>query len=269
MCVGLSCNFERLLFLFPSFSQLLASIFGLASSLMDTNICVFHSVEAHTMAFRGNIKPERWNHILRKVDNMTRITASRAIGEGYFDYEYTWRTNSDIIGIFIGCMAKAGVSKWAMVRLYLNLFNSTWCKGIIEVISSLDKNLYVPLLEMYMNHPPGSLIIANIPRRPTLVIRDSVAFNRNWPKMESHFHFLLGWRKIMIGADFSWLRNYLGLFKAYIHSGVDFENLDLVNFCAPNIDKSSRDKSTLEFLPHFQSKTLNDISEVIMVYRKK
>ena len=98
-------------------------------------------------------------------------------------------------------MAKDKINKWAIVRLCLNIFYSTWCQGIIEAILSLDEDLSVCLLEMYMDHPLRNLIVANIPRRPTLVIRDRVSFNMAWPKIESCFHFLLGWRKIMVSAD--------------------------------------------------------------------
>ena len=46
------------------------------------------------------------------------------------------------------------------------------------MIMSLDDNMKVPLLEMYMNNPPRSLLVAIIPRRPAIVIRDQVLFNR-------------------------------------------------------------------------------------------
>ena len=147
--------------------------------------------------------------------------------------------NNNIIGTFIRCMAKTRINKWAMVRLYLNIFYSTWCQDIIEAIMSLHENLRVPLLEMYMNHPPWSLSMENILRRPTLIIRDHSIFNRVWPKMESYFHFLLHWRKITIGLDYEWLTNYLSLFKAYVHPVVDFDNLEMLDFCTPNIEKSS------------------------------
>ena len=69
------------------------------------------------MDFHGNVKLERWNRVLRPVDGMTRIVVSRAIGEGFFKYEFTWRTNSDIIGTFIECMARARIDKWDTLRL--------------------------------------------------------------------------------------------------------------------------------------------------------
>ena len=67
------------------------------------------------MVFIGNLKPERWNNILTAVDGMTRITVRREIGEGLFKYDHSWRMNSDVIGIFIGCMARVGFKKWAMI----------------------------------------------------------------------------------------------------------------------------------------------------------
>ena len=156
-----------------------------------------------------------------------------------------------------------------MVRLCLNIFDSTWCQGIIEAILSLYEDLRVPLPEMYMDHPPGSLVVANIPRRPALVIRVRVSFNMAWPKMESCFHFLLGWRKINVNFDQGWLNNYLSLFKSYIHLGVGFGNLDRLDFCTPNIEKTSRERSSFEFPPNFQAENPNDVVEVIMVFWKK
>ena len=108
--------------------------------------------------------------------------------------------NNDIIGTFIGCVAKTRINKWAMIRLCLNIFDSIWCYGLVEVVMSLDENLRVPLLKMYMEHPPGNLVIANILRRPTLVIRDQVNFNEVWLKMNHASNFFLDGiklRKIM------------------------------------------------------------------------
>lgn len=61
------------------------------------------------MAFRGNIKPERWTRILNPVDNMTRVALNRALGEGMFNYNFTWRKNNNIIGAFIKCLARAKI----------------------------------------------------------------------------------------------------------------------------------------------------------------
>ena len=46
---------------------------------------------------------------------MTRLTISLVLGEGIFDYDFSWRTNIDIIGTFIGCLAKAKMGKWGYV----------------------------------------------------------------------------------------------------------------------------------------------------------
>ena len=57
------------------------------------------------------------------VDDTMRIVVRRVIGEGTFNYKYTWQINSDIIGTFIGCLARARVELWAMIRLYCNIFD--------------------------------------------------------------------------------------------------------------------------------------------------
>ena len=78
---------------------------------METNVILFHVSKVRTMAFRGNTKPERWDHLLNPVDDMTRIVVNCVLGEGVFNYDFSWRTNSDIVGSFIGCLAKAKVEK--------------------------------------------------------------------------------------------------------------------------------------------------------------
>ena len=101
-----------------------------SQSAMDSNICLFHAVKIRTMAFRGRIKPERWNRVLNQVDDMTHLAISQALGEGMFDYDFTWRTNSDIIGAFIGCLARDRIGKWKMFKLCSNLFDPIWCFGL-------------------------------------------------------------------------------------------------------------------------------------------
>ena len=78
------------------------------------------------MTFWGNVKPKRWSRVLKPIDDMTRIMISRAINEGFFNYDYTWKTRSDIIGTFIDCLAKARVEHWAMIRLSCNIFDLVW-----------------------------------------------------------------------------------------------------------------------------------------------
>jgi hypothetical protein len=70
---------------------------------------LFHNIENRTMAFRGAVKPERWNQILVPVDDMTRFAMNKTLGEGISEYRFTWRTNSDIIRVFIGCLIRANI----------------------------------------------------------------------------------------------------------------------------------------------------------------
>ena len=75
------------------------------------------------MAFLGNVKPERWNHFLNPVNDMTCIAISKYIGEGVFDYEATWRTYSNIIRSFIGCLVQGKVIWGDIVRLCNDVFS--------------------------------------------------------------------------------------------------------------------------------------------------
>lgn len=66
----------------------------------------------------------------------------------------------------------------------------------------------------------------------------------------------------------SLFKNYLGIFKSYIHPSVELENLDALEFCTPNSEKSSKEKSAFKFSPHFESESHNDIIKIIMVFWK-
>ena len=75
------------------------------------------------MAFCGSIKLERWNWLFRPIDYMSRVVVSKVLGEEIFNYEHSWKTNNNIIGLLIGCLARVGVAKWEIIRLGLNIFD--------------------------------------------------------------------------------------------------------------------------------------------------
>ena len=101
---------------------------------METNVILFHVSKVWTMTFTRNIELERWDHLLNPMDDMTRIFVNYVLGEGVFNYDFSWRTNNKIVGSFIGCLARAKVEKWAIIKLGYNVFNPTWCVGIEEVV---------------------------------------------------------------------------------------------------------------------------------------
>ena len=60
--------------------------------------------------------------------------------------------------------------------------------------------------------------------------------------------------------------NYLNVFNSYIEPGTDMNNWDKLEFCLPNYDKSSKDRTTLVFPPNCMAEDSNEISKIIMVY---
>lgn len=138
--------------------------------------------------------------------------------------------------------------------------------GLEEAIKSIDEKLRIPLPKRYMAHPPGSPNLVVVIQCPSLVIRENLAFYKEWPKMEANIQFLLRWRGIVEDDSKDWLKNYLNIFKAYIHLGVVLDKLEALNFCTPNMEKSNREKNIFEFPPNFQLEKPNDISKIIMVY---
>ena len=235
---------------------------------MESNICLFHIHEKRTMAFCGPVKQERWNRLLRPIDDMSRVAISRALGEGVFNYEYTWRTNSDIIGLWVGCLARAGIDKWDIIRITYNTFDPSWLLGLEEVVANIDEKLRIPLPEAYMEMEEASKVPASNPRRPCLVIRDNPHFFREWPRMEVSINFLLRWRGIIDDPNQEWLRNYLKVYGAYIEPNTNFKNLEKLEFSLPNYDKSGKGKTAIIFPPGVRTNTPNEIAEIIMVYQK-
>ena len=76
---------------------------------------------------------------------MSQIVVSRALSEGVFNYEYSWRKNSDILGKWVGCLARARVEKWDIVRLSYNLFDPCWLLGLEIVVANIDERLLISL----------------------------------------------------------------------------------------------------------------------------
>lgn len=45
----------------------------------------------------------------------SRLSLIRDLGEKVFNYDYTWRTNSGVIGALIACMARDQVGLWDII----------------------------------------------------------------------------------------------------------------------------------------------------------
>ena len=116
------------------------------------------------MAFCGSIKQERWNRLLRPIDDMSGVAVSYVLGEGIFNYEYSWRTNNDIIELWVGCLARDGVEKWDIIRLTHNIFDPYWLVGLEIAVANIDARLRIPLLEAYMEYEVNSLELDRSPR---------------------------------------------------------------------------------------------------------
>lgn len=132
----------------------------------------------------------------------------------------------------------------------------------------LDVEATVPLPEVYMVKPPGSPDLSREVRCPALVIRDNITFLKVWPKMLTSIHFLLRWRGIWMDTDNFWFLHYLNTFKAYVEPGINFDDMETLDIHTPNLDKSSKKKSSVVLPPHFLSENPTAIAEIILICKK-
>ena len=72
----------------------------------------------------------------------------------------------------------------------------------------------------------------------------------------------------MDDPDKFWLHVYLDIFKSYIELGVTLDNFEALEFCIPNMEKTSKENNSFVFPLNFQSKNPNDIVEIVMVHWK-
>ena len=229
---------------------------------------VFHTTENRTMAFLGKVTPERWSRLLRNVDDMTRFAVSRVIGEDEFDYRATWRTNSTIIGSFIGVMIRAKIGKEEIVRLCEEIFNPVWRRGLEKAVHSIDEKGRIPFPEKYMELPLDAEELKTAPRRQCLLVRNNLVFFRAWPRMEASVNFLLRWRGIRVEDNLDWAVNYINMFQNYVSPDVVFNNLNNLEFCILNAEKSSKLRTDYVFPPNLVMDNEDSVPKVIMVTRK-
>ena len=202
---------------------------------------------------------------MRHADDMTRFVVSRAIGEDVFDYSATWRTNSSIIGSLIGIMVRTKIDREEIVRLCVDSFNPVWRKGLEKAVFSIDDKGRIPLPEKYMGLPLGAEELRTAPRRQFFTVRNDMAFFRAWPRMQASVNFLLGWRGIRAEENLEWVVKYIQMFNAYVSPGVVFNDLNNLEFCTLNAEKSSRLRTDYMLPPNLVMEDFDYVPEVIMV----
>jgi hypothetical protein len=86
--------------------------------------------------------------------------------------------------------------------------------------------------------------------------------------MELSINFLLRWRGIVEDPEMDWLTNYLRVYDVDIHPDVNSNNLEDVEFCLPNYDRTSRGRSSYGLPPRSKATTLHEAMEIILAYKK-
>ncbi|GLJ09847.1 hypothetical protein SUGI_0116930 [Cryptomeria japonica] len=138
---------------------------------MESNIKLLTASNNRLMAFRGEIKAERWYRVLNDVDDFTLKAIQEIMGEEHFKQEFYYRVNCDIPTEFSAILLRAGTCKSEVILLGLMLFKEEFL-GLFEIaIGSIDERLMIPFPEDYGNKDD------NILRKPILMVREDAKFN--------------------------------------------------------------------------------------------
>ncbi|GLJ37243.1 hypothetical protein SUGI_0755420 [Cryptomeria japonica] len=139
---------------------------------MESNIKLVSASDNRLMAFRGEIKAERW-------------------------------VNCDIPAEFAAILLRASTCKSEVILLGLMFFKEEFL-GLFEIaIGSIDERLLIPFPEDYRNKEDF------ITRRPVLMVRGEAKFNEQMPTIRINADFLLKWLHIQEAPYPNWWINYL------------------------------------------------------------
>ena len=86
---------------------------------------------------------------------------------------------------------RAKIGREDIVKLCNDIFSPIWCKGREKAVYSIDEKFWIPLPEKYMSLPLGVADLETTPHWQSLIVRESLAFYKEWPHMEASINFLL------------------------------------------------------------------------------
>ncbi|GLJ31652.1 hypothetical protein SUGI_0635880 [Cryptomeria japonica] len=155
------------------------------------------------MAFKGEIKPERWCRILNEVDDFMLRAVWEIMGEDHFGYEFMYRVNCDIPAIFSAILLKVGIRKSEEILLGLLLFKEEFLRLFEIAVGSVDDTLRVPYPEDYGNKG------TDIRKRPILELKDETKFAERTPIIRRNVEFLMIWNHIKEPPHNNWWAEYL------------------------------------------------------------
>lgn len=172
------------------------------------------------MAFRGSIQPERWNKILKHLDDLSRRAVKKVFCEDLVDYEFTFRTNGEIVPeplshvcFWQGCQKKTS---------YLCVKNFSQRK-FFAVGILIDRE--------------------DTPQRKIMVFKNKEIFDTNQMVVERNLYFLLKWCWIIPSNDTIWLCDYLRTKEYEIPISMEEVELDKIQIFSPMVIKNSWQKS--------------------------
>lgn len=160
------------------------------------------------MAFRGHILPKWWNQVLNPLENSTRRVVERALGDQYFDNEFTYRTNGVIIGQFIAISIFAGKTKEEIIQVAREIFVEDNLGGLENMVNCVENHLTIPYLEIMMQTEIEKL--DEIPQTqciPMITFKHEGRFDIHWPEMLRNLDFLFH-EILSEEVEMDWLLNY-------------------------------------------------------------
>lgn len=83
--------------------------------------------------------------------------------------------------------------------------------------------------------------------------------------MEASIEFLLHWRGIRKAKNLEWVVKYIRMFNSYVHPGVVYNDLNSLNFCILNAEKTSKIKTDYVLPPNVVFDDPDSVPGLLMV----
>ncbi|GLJ26437.1 hypothetical protein SUGI_0510080 [Cryptomeria japonica] len=146
---------------------------------MESAILMIPKDESRMMAFKGQIKQERWSRMLNDLDDLSLRVVAEIMGEEHLNYEFRFRVNSEIPATFVAILLVMGLTKNEAIPLCQEVFKENLLMGLELAVHNVNENLMIPYPKDYAepgkrNQARNVVLVRNVPADPDESISEHI-----------------------------------------------------------------------------------------------